>query len=223
MRIEYLNLKLGFESITIYIIRGRDGDILIDTGFCYGLDKIEKWLSGYNIKYIFITHGHLDHVWNAALLKEKLGAKLLIHENDRLLPNQFASQKLYPLIPKYKCRTFFTNICGKLMVPKSFKADYITGKDTDFFKKLGFNAEIVMLPGHTNGSMGIMHNNVLYCGDAFTMMFNKPEAVFFGHDIKRIISTMKKINDIAPTYLATGHGVPVKYDKAKVEFQKYIG
>ena len=35
-----------------------------------------------NIKYILLTHGHFDHIFGVAGLKEASGAKVVIHEKD---------------------------------------------------------------------------------------------------------------------------------------------
>ena len=60
-RIKYFNL---------YVIKGVDGDILIDTGFIGMKRKIKKYLDKFNIKLIVLTHAHVDHSWNASYLKK---------------------------------------------------------------------------------------------------------------------------------------------------------
>ena len=47
--------------VNCYVIRGENGDMLIDTGMEKYRDYIESWLTHYNIKLILLTHGHYDH------------------------------------------------------------------------------------------------------------------------------------------------------------------
>ena len=45
---------------------------------------IEK-LSGKDVQYILLTHGHFDHICGAKLVKEKTGAKVVIHKDDEIM------------------------------------------------------------------------------------------------------------------------------------------
>ena len=72
----------------IYLLEGEDL-ILIDTGMPNDGDKVLKTLKelGYqneDLKYILITHAHLDHVGSLAFLKKETGAKIIadIKEKD---------------------------------------------------------------------------------------------------------------------------------------------
>ena len=57
---------------------------------------------------------------------------------------------------------------------------YLTDSDTDFLRKLGFDADVIMLPGHTAGSMGIVADNVIYAGDACSSVRGEYKKVYFG-------------------------------------------
>ena len=54
------------DNINCYVIRGNKGDVLIDTGLKKYRNEIETWLLNYDIKLIALTHGHNDHIENAA-------------------------------------------------------------------------------------------------------------------------------------------------------------
>ena len=45
---------------------------------------IEK-LSGKDVQYILLTHGHFDHFCGAKLVKEKTAAKVVIHKDDEIM------------------------------------------------------------------------------------------------------------------------------------------
>jgi hydroxyacylglutathione hydrolase len=61
------------ESEMMVIDPGEDIDLIIE--------EIKKHQQ--NLKYIILTHYHFDHVLAAQELKNKTGAKILIHEEDR--------------------------------------------------------------------------------------------------------------------------------------------
>ncbi len=68
-----------------YIISSDDEIAIIDPG-----DEGEKILAEIEkekLKYIILTHYHFDHVLAAEELKEKTGAKILIHEADKKFLN----------------------------------------------------------------------------------------------------------------------------------------
>ena len=77
-------------DITCYVLRGKHGDLLIDTGMPQIWNGLHKWLSRYDIRYILLTHAHADHDWNAARL-QKAGVKILLSEYDRDLRQNYLS------------------------------------------------------------------------------------------------------------------------------------
>lgn len=59
----YLTEKAGDAPISVYVVRGVNGDMLIDSGFATTYKSIVKWVeeNQFNIMDIFITHAHPDH------------------------------------------------------------------------------------------------------------------------------------------------------------------
>jgi glyoxylase-like metal-dependent hydrolase (beta-lactamase superfamily II) len=77
-------LVVGIYQANCYILGHKESGegLVIDPGgeVPHILNEITK--SGLKIKYIFLTHNHMDHIGGAADLKEKSGAPLLIHALD---------------------------------------------------------------------------------------------------------------------------------------------
>ena len=71
-----------FLYFNVYVIKGKDGDILIDTGFIGMRKSLKKWLDKFNIKLIILTHAHVDHVWNVDYLKKLYGCDVAIGKLD---------------------------------------------------------------------------------------------------------------------------------------------
>jgi len=64
-----------------YILISGNKAIVIDPGF--DLEKIEREIDGKKLVYIILTHYHFDHVTFASKLREKTGAKILIHKKEK--------------------------------------------------------------------------------------------------------------------------------------------
>jgi len=80
-----LPYKLG--TVNCYLIETDTSYILIDTGCPNKRTKLEKELESAgckpgNLNLIVLTHGDFDHTGNAAHLREKFGAKIVMHHDD---------------------------------------------------------------------------------------------------------------------------------------------
>ena len=71
-----------FGYFNVYVIKGNDGDVVIDTGFILMKRSLKRWLDQFNVKLIILTHAHVDHVWNTAYLKALYGCEVAISEDD---------------------------------------------------------------------------------------------------------------------------------------------
>ena len=218
----HINL-LAQSDVTCYIIRGAEGDLLVDTGFLMHRRSLLQWLADYDVKWIFLTHAHPDHDWNAAALAQKTGAKILLHTADKDLPRNFSSQPVQPTAERWRLRNLTQNIGGALVKTPAYTPD-ILFRDSDggMLKQYGFDAEIVPLPGHTLGSSGILCGDVLYCGDAFTAIFGRPDITPHAADPAQMYASLQTILGINPKWLACGHGFPVRLRDAEPVIRAYI-
>lgn len=213
----------SYRGTTIYVLRGRHGDMLIDCGLFHVRKALIKWADQFDIKYIFLTHAHADHDWNAAELKKRYGAKIILNANDLELRHRFASQPLHATRKKYLFKNFYLNITGRLFPSPKYKPDIIIRKEgTSLLRKLGFDAQTVFLPGHTAGMTAILSGDVLYCGDAFTALFYEPEIPPYAADISTMKKSLRKICAVNPRWLACGHGLPVKMPDARKVIRRYL-
>ena len=78
---------VGTEPASTHIIDTGDGLIMLDTGYQQSLYLVihNMHLLGFNpmdIKYIVLTHGHIDHLGGARALKELTGAKTVLGRPD---------------------------------------------------------------------------------------------------------------------------------------------
>lgn len=114
-------------------------------------DKLDAFITQnqLNVKNIFLTHGHFDHILVAAQVKEKTGARIVIHKADeRML--ETADDNFYLSIAKEpfrRCRADVTLSGGERTMVSDVEAFFLH------------------TPGHTPGSMCIVIDNVIFTGD----------------------------------------------------------
>ena len=116
----------------------------------YADKKLFDDLKSENVKYIVVTHAHADHIMGVSQIKEITGAKVVCHENEtaRLLGDD---TNLYPYIG-------YT----EPYIPVS--ADVVV-KDGDKLQIGDSEFSIMHTPGHTNGSICLVGDGVIFSGD----------------------------------------------------------
>ncbi|WP_344444660.1 MBL fold metallo-hydrolase [Kitasatospora nipponensis] len=98
-----------FPPLASTLIHGAEDAVLVDPGFTADQARaLGDWVAGKNrnLTDIFITHGHGDHWFNADLLAERFGARVVategtigqMHANVAARP--FVWDKVYPGIPE---------------------------------------------------------------------------------------------------------------------------
>ncbi|MCQ2470123.1 MAG: MBL fold metallo-hydrolase [Ruminococcus sp.] len=223
--IEYFCGIMAGSPMSCYVIHGESSDMLIDTGMSVIRRELDKWVGQFNISHIFLTHAHMDHDGNAAYLHRRLGAKIILSKADSSLIGNFGSQKMCATMRKYKLRTVQQNVFGVMPMFRSdiYTPDIVIAEsDTDRLRAFGFDADIVPLAGHTLGSLGILSGDVLYCGDAFTAIWGKPDVTPHATSVLKMRESIERILDIPCKWLATGHGLPIDADEAKKVIENYL-
>lgn len=208
-------------DITCYVLRGKRGDLLIDTGLPQTYRTMKKWLSGYDIRYVLLTHAHADHDWNAAKF-QKDGADILLGRRDYSLRRHFLLQPQLATAPRYILRTAIQCIGGAFIKSPKYAPTIFLDDCTDILRKLGFDAEVFALPGHTLGSVGVLHGGILYCGDTFTALWDKPAIPPNVHSRALLRQSLRRILKIRPKWLACGHGLPVRMADAEPVIRAYL-
>lgn len=128
-----------------YLIEGADGLYLIDCGTPEGFDLIVNNIQslGFDpreVKGIYGTHGHYDHVGGAALWKREYGSELYLHPSDREQVEQADQLKT----------------TAALLYGNPFPAcqvDILLNDQDQVDFGNGIQMEVLHTPGHTPGSV----------------------------------------------------------------------
>ncbi len=192
-----------FLYFNLYVIKGENGDILIDTGFIGMKRALKRWLDKFNIKLVILTHAHVDHTWNAAYIKNLYKCKLALSKDDiENIDNR--NIKSTPSTNKHKNWTKLMNYGMKKFVPQKYKID-MKLNNNQTIKKYGLDLKIVSLPGHTDGSIGVLYKDYLFAGDALVNRKKQPQIAYQNQHNKKALSSYQKIMELAPKIIFVGH------------------
>ena len=192
-----------FLYFNVYVIKGEDGDILIDTGFIGMKRRLKRWLDKFNIKLVILTHAHVDHIWNTSYIKKRYNCQVSMSELDiENIDNSKIKSK--PKKEKYNTWTKVMNFGMKTLTPKSFDID-IPLTDNQTIRKHGIDLKIVSLPGHTNGSIGILYKDYLFAGDALVYRKKQAQIAFQNQNTEEAIKSYEKLKEINPKIILIGH------------------
>lgn len=139
---------VGTKPASVHIVDTGEGLIMLDTGYQDSLylviDNIYRMgLDPHDIKYILLTHGHIDHFGAARAVKELSGAKIALGYEDR----EYANGTLDLSYAKELDMEFL----------ETFEPDILLS-DGDVIQLGNTSVRAVATPGHTPGAMSYFFN-----------------------------------------------------------------
>ncbi|WP_027625921.1 MBL fold metallo-hydrolase [Clostridium lundense] len=181
-------IPVGVYAANCYIVIDEETKdaIVVDPGSEYAVIKDEIKKLGANIKYIFVTHGHIDHTGAVAELREFLNVPVCLNEKDEKLIMNGGYMFGTP------------ENCGK--------AD-IQIEEGDMFTIGNMKLKCIETPGHTLGGMCFIIDNVVFTGDTlFSGSIGRTD--FEGGSFESIIDSIKRKLLVLPqdTIVLPGHG-----------------
>ncbi len=144
-----------------YIVFGKNGVYLIDSGVAASLQTILDYIekngrSVEEIRSLYLTHSHPDHIGAARQIQKKSGCGIYAHEGEKEWIEDVQQQYRERPVPGFES-----------LVAGSVKIDRLLEDgeriDLDGHTKL----EVVFTPGHSDGSLSFFFKNegVLVSGD----------------------------------------------------------
>ena len=197
-------LPTGMYASNCYIL-GNDGEgVIIDPG----ADSMEIIKAvgdtGLKIKYIILTHAHIDHICAMDKIRDNTGAEVLVHELDAKALTD----------PRYNGSALFG-------LSYTFKEADRTLRDGDVIVAGNINLEIIHTPGHTPGCICIRTGKNLFTGDTlFRMSIGRTD--LGNGDYEQIMDSIKnklmKLDEDTTVYPGHGTATTIGYEKANNPF-----
>ena len=188
-----------------YILYQGDKGVLIDAGV--STEDIVKKIDELSIslQYIILTHGHIDHIYNAFEVKEKTGALIVAHKDEVLLLKD----------PIANC-SYFLGDKEKVVMPD------ILVEDNDTLDILEDDIKIIHTPGHTAGGISIKCRDVLFSGDTLFKDAVGRTDLETGNmeDLYSSIEKLYKLDDKTIVYPGHGESTTIGLEKRNQFFGK---
>ena len=230
-------LQVLIANVCFIGMPGSDDWILVDAGLgpttnrifeaaeqCYGKDNAPK--------SIILTHGHFDHVgalgtllkkWKVPVYAHKLEFPYLTGEKDYPPPDPTVGGGLMSIMsPLYPNEAI--DLGDKVeALPEDGSIPYLQ------------HWRYIHTPGHTPGHISLFRESdkILIAGDAFLTVdqesalavltqekeVNGPPA-YFTTDWEEAKKSVRKLADLKPSFVITGHGQPLSGEKLSKELER---
>lgn len=222
-----------------YIVKGDDGDILVDTGWDSpeGLSAFIKgveWdrLKLKDIRQIVVTHIHPDHYGLATKLKELCGARVAMHRTEaKLIDSRYVDFE--ELTTKVKAEL------ASYGVPQAEVAEFVEAsawmrgfvppeppevvlEEGDAISNGSFRFEVMETPGHSPGHISLYEpmKGLFFCGD-FVLYDVIPYVGLHpqsgDNPLGDYLDSLKNVKDLSVSFIFPGHGAVFNSLKFRVE------
>ena len=225
--------------INVYLIRGREGCLLVDTGWntdeafgCLRQGMSQAGVDFRDIKKIVITHIHPDHYGLVGKLKELAGAKLALHRRERdLIESRYIN--MGGLLKELE---HFLHINGVVIeeLPQLQQASakmtkFVTPAPSDVTLKGGeiitlepFSFKVIWTPGHSPGHVCLYEpeKELLISGDHILPDITPNVGIHPQSSPSPLSDYMKALDKVAAlevSFVLPGHGNVFSDLKARIE------
>lgn len=144
-------VSAGFFQTNVYILGDKitKDAVIIDPGDEADLIISLLKKSGFNLKYILLTHGHIDHVGAVKVLKDATGANVVMHKEDMFLYENLQRQ----------AALFYMDS------PAVTDIDMLLDENESEVMLGDIKCTVIHTPGHSPGSVSYYFPDMLFSGD----------------------------------------------------------
>lgn len=190
MDLKIIRLPLGSYQTNCYIIFDKNNNaVIIDPGSEASVILDELKERNLKAEYILLTHAHPDHFGAVNEINKELNVDIYISEDDKLL-----------LETRSKDLSRTLGIDTEEVIANK----YLRNNDSIKFGDHAF--KVISTPGHTEGSICLLLDNILFSGD--TLFFRSiGRTDLLGGNYEDIIASLNKLMDLDDDIIVLpGHG-----------------
>lgn len=208
----------------VFLLTNGQSNILVDTSPQFMWKILKQKLETLRIDKIdllILTHSHFDHAANAARIKEKYHAQVIIHQSEvqyLATGNNILPTGTNP-ITKFLVKVFAKQFKSYALY-QPCGSDITVDKNYDL-RKYGFNAYLMHTPGHTLGSISlIVDNEIALVGDTMFGIFWWSVFPPFASDQNQLIKSWAALLETKCKIFIPSHGLANNRSLVENDFNK---
>ena len=160
---------IAIENVNVHLVTAGDNSFLVEAGDRSSFEKIVSEIRAAGVdpsslRAVVVTHGHADHFGGAKSFQDEYNVPVIGGRGDLV---QFHSGRSGKLCPTNSFVRIFLEKRSKERTAPPFTPDILISETMSTKDLLGFDGEIVPLPGHTEGSIVINLGEAAFVGDLF--------------------------------------------------------
>lgn len=197
MRVLYAN---------VYLLETPQGRLVVDAGLLPHTPRFARLLRAFRPDALLLTHSHVDHA-GGAFVAARLGVPILAHPDEHALLTGQEHRLPYPA-----GRPDLGEVVSRLHPKVPARALRSTGPGE---RVQGW--EVIALPGHTRGQIGLLRDGVLVAGDAVIggrRGAHLPRAAY-NEDQEAAVRTLHLISGLDLRAVLPGHGFPLTPEQVR--------
>lgn len=191
-----------------YIVFGKKGVYLVDSGVMASEKAIYDYIGRHgrsvaDIKSLFLSHSHPDHVGSVKLIKEKSGCKLFAHAGEKDWIEDVQKQFAERPVPGFNT-----------LVAGSARVDQVVADGDSIELEKNITLKVIYTPGHSNGSISLLFEKegVLISGDCVLLPGQLPiyDNVMEGAASVRKLQGLSNVNVLLSAWDEPQEGASVR-------------
>lgn len=205
-------LRLSYNNT--FVVQQGERALLIDSGLERDAAALEEALRGVGVDPaalggILLTHGHADHAGGARRFQQRWGVPVVAGAGDASLLARGENDPLCPTSDRARDRLEADQ--RERFTP--LQADRLLEEDLPLEELGGPPGRVLLLPGHTEGSLVVVLGEVAFVGDLLrgAIVGSSAEAHFYMCDLEDNRSKIQRLLRAHPDVkrFYTGHFGPV--------------